>query len=322
MKRITLRANGICFPCLSHGEGRRSALLVHGLFDDAGSMQPLMVLLARAGFKTLSPYMRGYGGTASGGAAKEWAMGELARDVLDLVREFSNRQALLVGHGWGGLVAYAAANMEPRCFSEVVLMGVPPTPVLLRNLPLHPALLRKSWYRFFLQFPFVPESVFLENDCGVIDKLWREWNPGWHVPLGRLAGVKTTFHARGTASATLACCRHLAPMASVRKSNFREGWRLLMRSPVVPTLVLAGRGDGCFGVGLFQGLENGLKGRSRLEVIEGCGHFMHLTHPEHIAERILEFAVGCESSAQVAGTLLRTLEGAGKSSRRRKVSSR
>ena len=309
MERITLLAKGMNFPCLSHGEGKQAGLLLHGLFDDAGSMQPLMIRLAREGFRTLAPYMPGYGGNAAADVC-ECAMSDLERDTVALVREFCDREALLVGHDWGGLVAYAAASMEPRLFSHVVLLGIPPAEILLRNLATHFSQIRKSWYRFFFRLPFIAESTVQRNDFRVIEDLWRDWNPDWHPPASRLAEVKATFRAPGTVESTVACCRHLLSLASVRKAKSREGRRLLMRKPGLPTLVLAGRQDGCFGLSLFEGLERWLQGRSRFEVIEGAGHFMHLIRPERVAERILEF-VGClESSAQTEwGRLRQTAAG-------------
>jgi pimeloyl-ACP methyl ester carboxylesterase len=182
--------------------------------------------------------------------------------------------------------------MEPRYFSQVVLMGIPPAKLLLCNLPKRPGQLRQSWYRFLFQIPMLAEVALKKDDYGLLEQLWREWNPYWHPSAERLAEVRETFRAPGTVRATVACCRHPMRLPALREPGVWEGWRLVMRKLDLPALVIAGLEDRCFRVELFEGLERSFLVRSRFEVIRRSGHFMHLTDPDPVADRIREFA-GC-----------------------------
>lgn len=291
MERRRIRANDLTFDCIVHGDGDRVALLLHGFPDDPGSMEPLMGALAGAGFTAAAPWMRGYGETDRAPDGN-YSIERLARDAVGLARVFEGREHVLIGHDWGALAAYAAANLAHQPFSRIVTLAIPPPRVLLRNLPRVPRQLRRSWYIFFFQLPVLPERVVRRNGFAFVDRLWRDWSPGWTWPPERLAEVKRTLGTPGTLPAALAYYRALIRSAPTRREAFRESLRLCMAPIRVPTLILAGAMDGCMGLELFNGADSAFESPWEQEVFPDAGHFMHLERPDEVNGRILAFLGG------------------------------
>jgi pimeloyl-ACP methyl ester carboxylesterase len=288
MEERRIRANGLTFRCFLQGRGRRTALLLHGFPDDAGSMEPLMNRLVGAGFTSVAPFLRGYGETGSAPDGKYDPV-RLSRDAIGLAREIGGEEMVLVGHDWGALAGYAAANLAPKQFSRIVAMALPPPRVLLRNLLRHPRQLRRSWYISFFQLPWIPERLLARDDFAFLERLWRDWSPGWNLPAGRIASVKRTFRAPSTVGAALAYYRALMRGAISNREDYRTSLRICLAPIETPTLVLAGRNDGCMGLEVFEGLDRAFRGPFAFEVVEDAGHFMHLEQPERVGRLILEF---------------------------------
>ncbi len=288
MEKRRIRANGLTFSCLLQGRGRRTALLLHGFPDDPGSMEPLMIGLASAGFTAVAPFMRGYGESDSAPDGKYDPL-RLSRDAIGLAREIGGEETVLVGHDWGALAGYAAANLAPKQFSRIVVMALPPPRVLLRNLLKCPRQLRRSWYVWFFQLPWIPERLLARDDFAFLERLWGDWSPGWDLPSERIASVKRTFRAPATVGAALAYYRALMRGAILNRDDYRTSLNICLAPIETPMLVLAGKNDGCIGLELFEGLDRAFRGPFEFEVIEDAGHFMHLEQPERVERLILEF---------------------------------
>jgi pimeloyl-ACP methyl ester carboxylesterase len=270
------------------GEGDRKALLLHGFPDDAGSMVPLMEALANKGFTAVAPYMRGYGRTGQDPDGN-YMISRLAADAVGLAEAMGGEKTLLIGHDWGAVAAYAAANLKPEQFSRIVTMAVPPLRVFLANLLRHPRQVRRSWYMLFFQLPFLPERKVPEDEFAFLDRLWRDWSPGWEYSRERIDSVKNSLRGEGNVRAALAYYRGLLRSAPLRFRDYLESRRLSFSLIRVPALVLAGEQDGCIGTEIFEGLERAFSGPYRYEKISGAGHFMHLEQPEATQEIIQNF---------------------------------
>jgi len=288
MEEHRLWANGLTFNCLVHGQGTRTALLLHGFPDDAGSMKSLMVRLAGDGFTAVAPYMRGYAGTERAPDGKYY-IHQLAADAVELSRVFGGEETVLIGHDWGAVAAYAVANLAPKRFSRMVALAVPPPRTLLLNLLKHPRQFRRSWYMFFFQLPWIPERALVKNDFVFVERLWRDWSPGWDYPLERISEVKRSLRSPGTVRAALAYYRALLRDAVRSLRDYRTSLTLSLGMIETPMLILAGKDDGCMGIEVFEGLERSFRGPVRFEAIPNAGHFMHLERPETVQARIVEF---------------------------------
>lgn len=287
MEHRVLRVNGLGLSTWIVGEGPRLAVLLHGFPDDPGTLVPLAERLAARGWRCALPQLRGQG-RSERPRDGDWSLPALTRDAIGLIEALGAERALLVGHDWGALVGYAAANLSPGHVSHLVALALPPPDAFLRAVRRHPGQLRRSWYMGLFQLRGLAERALRRGNYALIDRLWRAWSPGWEPPPERLAEIKRTFDWPGTVEAALALYRGLLP-GPLTLGAWREGLRLALPPLRVPTLVVAGGEDGCIGVEAFQGLERCFAGRHRLEILREAGHWLPLEAPDELLALIEAF---------------------------------
>src|SRR5262249_24999862 len=138
---------------------------------------PLAQILVTAGYRTVSPYLRGYAPSTTVGPYDDARIGQ---DLVELALGLSpDRTALLVGHDWGAVAAYPALRLQPSAFRKAVTIAVPHVSAFTKNTSRDPAQQRCSAYMAFFMLPFVPERVVPRKDFAFVDALWRRWSPGY-----------------------------------------------------------------------------------------------------------------------------------------------
>src|SRR5438445_4208078 len=116
-------ANGLKFAYLEQGSGPL-VLLVHGFPDTAHTWDRTMAELAKAGFRAVAPFTRGYHPTAIPADGK-YDVETLGRDLLALIEALGAQQAIVVGHDWGAAASYAAASLGPERVALLVTLAIP-----------------------------------------------------------------------------------------------------------------------------------------------------------------------------------------------------
>ncbi|NKJ40126.1 alpha/beta hydrolase [Rhizobium sp. SG570] len=285
IRQRTVRANNLDFPVLEAGSGPL-VLCMHGFPDHARSWIPLLKLLADAGYWAVAPFMRGFwpGGGAPDGSYRAAATG-LA--VLALISSLGRTDADLIGHDFGARAVYAAASLDPTRVRKLVGLAVPHGPQLGRAFVANGDQQRRSWYMFFFQTQLAEVAVPLD-DYAFIDRLWREWSPGFVLSLEDRAALHAMFAEPGVLSQTLSYYRQLfaAPSADIATQDLEARASCLIQ---VPSLYLHGAQDNCMSPDLSDGIEAVFSKGLQKIVLPGVGHFLHLEQPEEVAKRILEF---------------------------------
>lgn len=289
-KNTTVQANGLTFHCLEMGEGPL-ALCLHGFPDHANSFRHQLPVLAKAGYRAVAPYLRGYAPTDVPPNGPYQAAA-LVQDTIALIDQLGGGSCVLIGHDWGAAAAHGAAVIAPEKITKLVTIAVPHGPGLFESFVTSQAQQRRSWYMFFFQMPFADEAVAL-NDFAFIEHIWRDWSPGWDYPPEEMAALKETFKKPGVLQAALGYYRHtLNPSNHVSElADIQE--RVLTADPIqVPTLYFHGVKDGCIGVELSEGIEQYFPKGLRKEIIADAGHFTHQEKPDEINRILLEFLQG------------------------------
>jgi pimeloyl-ACP methyl ester carboxylesterase len=285
VRQHTVRAHGLDFPVLEAGAGSL-VLCLHGFPDHARSWIPLLQRLAREGYRAVAPAMRGYWpeGAAPDGSYRAAATGT---DVIALIAALGADQADLIGHDFGARAVYAAASLEPARVRKLVGLAVPHGPQLGSAFVANGDQQRRSWYMFFFQTPLAEVAVPL-NDFAFIDRLWREWSPGYHLPRAERAALHEMLSRPGVLSQTLAYYRQLfAPPPEDPAADALEA--RAKRAIEAPSLYLHGAEDGCMSVELSEGMEAVFKNGLQRIVLPNAGHFLHLEQPDEVARKILDF---------------------------------
>ena len=275
VRAATVRANGLQFGVLEAGSGPL-ALCLHGFPDAAYTWRHLLPALAGAGFHAVAPFMRGYAPTAVP-ADGAYHLGALVADAVALHEVLGgDANAVLIGHDWGAEAAYGAAAFAPGRWRRLVTLAVPPA-ALDEVLFSDYEQLKRSFYLFMFRDPAgLAETVVARDDLAFLDKLWRDWSPGFQ-PGEHLARVKDCLRQPANLAAALGYYRAAVDQEAAA------------RQAPQPTLYLHGARDGCIGVDLVRGAERLLAPSSRMIVIDDAGHFLHLEEPGQVNDHILSW---------------------------------
>jgi pimeloyl-ACP methyl ester carboxylesterase len=274
-------AGDVNLSCTTYGEGP-VVLCAHGFPDDARTFRTQVEPLVHKGFRVICPTMRGYSPSGMSRTGRYDAE-MLARDLCAVADHSSpNVPVRLIGHDWGAIAAYAATALAPSRFSHVVTLAVPHSRVMIRRLA-RPAQLRRSWYVFFFQFRGIAERRLAAENLALVDRLWRDWSPGYRVSKEDLDHVKAGIAPR--IADVLAYYRALFRMSSI----LGEPRRLMLAKTPVPALYFHGEDDGCNGVDLTEGMEKHFLAGVDVHRVPGAGHFVHLERPEVVNPLLLDF---------------------------------
>jgi pimeloyl-ACP methyl ester carboxylesterase len=273
---------GATLACLVAPGAKSDGPLVicaHGFPDCARSFRHQVPALVAAGYRVVSPYLRGYAPSTPARDGR-YDAAALGNDLVALARHFSpGTPARLVGHDWGAVAAYAAVALAPGAFSHLATVAVPHLRVAGRRFAT-PGQLRRSWYMGLFQIPRLAERRLAADDFALVDRLWRDWSPAYDPPAHEVAAVKASL--RGREHEALAYYRAIFSRATPATA------RLLRRRTRVPSLYVHGLGDGCIAVALADGVERAYAGPIAVHRLDG-GHFVHQEAVEQFNGILVEF---------------------------------
>jgi len=168
-----VNANGLTFEVDQCGTGDKFALLLHGFPESKYSWRFQMPLLARLGYRVWAPNLRGYGKTSRPAGVKDYHIDRLVEDVAGLIDAAGAKETLLVAHDWGAIIAWQCAIRKVRPLSGLVIMNVPHPACFARTLRTW-SQLKKSWYVFFFQLPWLPERMLGARGAEAIGRAFTE----------------------------------------------------------------------------------------------------------------------------------------------------
>jgi pimeloyl-ACP methyl ester carboxylesterase len=287
---IRYRASGMTFAALAWGpDDGPLALGLHGYPDTAWTWRHLGPALAASGWRVVAPFMRGYAPTDLA-PDRCYQIGALARDANEAHAALGgDERAVLIGHDWGAVAAYAAAAQPEQPWRRIVTLAIPPLAILTappRSAAEALVGLRQlvySSYMLYQQLPVVSERSL----PWLIPFLWRRWSPGYD---GR-EDVKRVFTALDSPARRTAALRYYRAMFQpwYRSREYAPEQRRAFGRTRCPVLVLHGEDDGCMQPALSERAASSLPDESELTVIAGAGHFLQLERPDEVNARIGAF---------------------------------
>jgi pimeloyl-ACP methyl ester carboxylesterase len=279
-------ANGVEFVYLCEGPADGPlALCLHGFPDTARTWRYLLPRLAEAGYHAVAPYLRGYSPSAIPTDGR-YDQGTLALDACALHEALGGTgDAVLIGHDWGALAAYAALAYQPARWRKGVTAAVAPVASMGERFFGFDQL-RRSFYVFFFQLPFAEYAVS-RDDYAFIDRLWSEWSPGYDGSWDA-AQVKKALATPEHLSAAIGYYRSMFG-APPDDPEAQTALAAAATVPPQPVLYLHGASDGCMGIDTIGPVTEHLAPGSELAVVEGAGHFLVVERPDEVGDRILAF---------------------------------
>ena len=134
-------------------------VLLHGFPELWYGWRKQIPFLAAAGFHVVVPDQRGYNLSDKPSRVRDYATHVLAADVVGLFDSLGAERALLVGHDWGGGVAWTVAEQHPERLAALAVLNCPHARAFREVLLRSPRQLLRSWYMAFFQLPWLPEAL-------------------------------------------------------------------------------------------------------------------------------------------------------------------
>lgn len=155
-----IAANGIRLHVVQAGPDEGPlVILLHGFPEFSYGWRRQIPYLASAGYRVWAPDQRGYNRSDKPDGIAEYTLDSLAADVIGLIDAAGQEKVFLVGHDWGAAVAWWVAAKYPDRLAKMVVLNVPHGAVMKKNLRHNFNQLRRSWYIFFFQVPWLPEFL-------------------------------------------------------------------------------------------------------------------------------------------------------------------
>lgn len=284
MREESVKANGIRFAYLEQGEGPL-VLLLHGYPDNAWSWEHQIPVLARAGYRVVAPFLRGYPPSEIP-AGGYYDRATLAMDVKGLLAALNDgKPCHLVGQDWGAAIAYGVLGAFPKLIKRAVILAIPHPVAIRRSLRKSPKQAIRAFHWFLYQLPVLPEAICRFNNYAFIELLWKLWSPAYD-DRAHVARIKKMLAEPGALKASLAYYR---AMFNPRKSDpaLADVRKRLDRRTPVPTRVICGTQD--MRGQLLKAQRSLFQGPYDWKLVEGAGHFLHREKSDEVNHLILEW---------------------------------
>jgi len=272
----SVSANGTRFHVAESGDGPL-VLLLHGFPEFWWTWREQLASLSSAGYRVVAPDLRGYGGSDK--PPRGYDLVTAASDAAGLVRSLGEANAVVVGHDWGGLIAWTMAAYFPKVVRRLAVVSMP-HPLRLRSAVLSDPLGqgRSIGYALGFQLPMWPERRLLRDDAQRVNRLLTAWSgPGWPDPE-TARRYQDAMCVPSVAHCALEYHRWYG------RSRFRpDGVRYTraMRRPIqAPTLHLHGALDPCVLPSAARGSGVHVEAPYRWRLLDGAGHFPHEEVPD------------------------------------------
>jgi pimeloyl-ACP methyl ester carboxylesterase len=263
------------------GEGPLVVLL-HGFPEFWFGWRLQIAPLAAAGFRVVAPDTRGYNLSSKPEDFKDYGVDKLADDISGLIGELGANSAHIVGHDWGGTIAWTLAMNHPDVVDRLGILNAAHPRRLSEGLH-HPSQLRKSWYFFFFATPGLPEEVVHLRDWNFLRHFLQDANPPYTEE--ELDRYVEAWSQPGAAAGMINYYR-----ASVRQSQ-KEALAKI-RPLSARTLVIWGERDSYLGADLAEPDKEDVPNLDRVERLPDASHWVHHDEADKVNQLLTDFLKG------------------------------
>lgn len=250
-------------------------LLLHGFPDSSLGFRDLCEALAQRGFRAIAPDLRGYGLSDKPEGLEPYRSSAALADIAALARWASDGPVTLLGHDWGGTLAYCFATQHPELVHKLVVINAAHPESYARALTRSLQLLR-SWYILFFQLRGIAEWFITQR-----------WSFRWL--LRKLVARRELLGEARIEAARRELLRPGAARAAL--SYYRAAVRWPIKCPgkiSTPTLILWGDSDPALDPRLLSDLPERVENLT-VHHVEGAGHFVHWDDQERVLAELETF---------------------------------
>jgi epoxide hydrolase 4 len=272
-----LSVNDVTLHYVTQGEGELM-LMLHGFPEFWYSWRHQIAEFSHD-HKAVALDLRGYNESDKPKAQDAYRLSVLLEDIKGVIKGLGYERCVLVGHDWGGAIAWTFAYAYPQLVKRLIVLNLPHPAKFSEGLRTLPQL-SKSWYILLFQVPVFPEWLLSQNDYRLLIGILTQTavNPDAFPPEA-IEAYRTAAAKPGAVTAMLNYYRNLWG------SNFlQESWDVLY----VPTLMIWGENDVALGKELTLGTQDYVKDLE-IRYISNCGHWVQQEQPQLVNQYIREW---------------------------------
>jgi epoxide hydrolase 4 len=269
--------NGVKLHYVTQGEGPLM-LMLHGFPEFWYSWRHQIPEFAKY-FKVVAVDLRGYNDSDKPKEQSAYVMDEFIKDVKGLIKGLGYEKCVLVGHDWGGAIAWCFTYAHPEMVEKLIVLNIPHPAKFSEGLRT-PQQLLKSSYMFLFQLPWLPEVLIQSADYQAIETAFKGMAVNKSTfTQADIDAYKDAAAKRGALTAMLNYYRNIFQQRLLNPS-----WGVLE----VPTLMIWGEKDTALGKELSYGTEAYVRDL-QIRYIPNCSHWVQQEKPELVNEYMREF---------------------------------
>ncbi len=272
-----IHTNGIKLHYVTEGEGPLM-LMLHGFPEFWYSWRHLIPEFAQD-YQVVALDLRGYNDSDKPSQKSAYVMDEFIKDIEGVIKGLGYSSCVLVGHDWGGAIAWCFAYAHPEMVERLIVLNIPHPAKFATGLTKPQQLLRSS-YIFFFQLPFLPELQLKLNNYQALETAFK----GMAVNKDAFSQADIDAYKQAVAKPGA-----LTAMLNYYRNMFRHGfinrsWGVLD----VPTLMVWGEKDTALGKELTYGTENFVQD-FQIKYIPNCSHWVQQEQPQLVIQYMREW---------------------------------
>uniref|UniRef100_A0A8D2PG59 Epoxide hydrolase 4 n=1 Tax=Zosterops lateralis melanops TaxID=1220523 RepID=A0A8D2PG59_ZOSLA len=258
------RDSGLRFHYVAAGErGKPLMLLLHG-FPEFWYSWRHQLREFKSEYRVVALDLRGYGETDAPPHKENYKLDCLIADIKDILESLGYNKCVLIGHDWGGMIAWLVAICYPEMVTKLIVVNFPHPSVFTEYILRHPSQLIKSGYYFFFQMPWFPEFMFTLNDFKV---------------------TKTLLHSQPPWQSQKSTLNNTLKLISVNCFCLP----LQHHEVIMPTLLLWGERDAFMEVEMAEITRIYVKNHFRLTILSEASHWLQQDQPDIVNKLIWTF---------------------------------
>ncbi|MBM0740618.1 alpha/beta hydrolase [Phormidium sp. CLA17] len=273
-----ITTNGIRLHYVTQGSGPLM-LFLHGFPEFWYSWRHQIPEFAKD-YKVVAIDLRGYNDSDKPTDSTAYSMPEFVKDVQGVIAGLGYEKCVLVGHDWGGAIAWSFAYTHPEMVERLIVLNMPHPAKFAEGLRTPQQLLR-SWYIFFFQLPFLPELLIQLNDYQALEQAFQGMAKNKNAfTLADIEAYKNAIAKPGVLTAAVNYYRNVLQLGSFLQSS----WNVLE----VPVLMIWGEDDMPLGKELSYGTEQYVRD-FQIKYLFNCSHWVQQEQPQLVNQYMHKF---------------------------------
>ncbi|XP_051855966.1 epoxide hydrolase 4 [Antechinus flavipes] len=280
---VRIKDSGLRFHYVAAGErGKPLLLLLHG-FPEFWYSWRYQLREFKSEYRVVALDLRGYGETDAPSHQDSYKLDCIVVDIKDILDSLGYSKCVLIGHDWGGMIAWLIAICYPELVTKLVVINFPHPNVFTEYIFRHPSQLIKSGYYFFFQMPWFPEFMFTINDFKALKHLFTSQRTGigkkgCKLTLEDLEAYVYVFSQPGALTGPI---NHFRNIFSCLPLKYHK--------VTTPTLLLWGERDAFMDVEMAEVTRIYVKSHFRLTILSEASHWLQQDQPDIVNKLIWTF---------------------------------